>query len=135
MLYNTFILPHISFGLEVWGSTFKSYLNDIFLIQKRIVRIISASKHDAHSAPLFKKLKILDIYQQFKLQVAMFVHDALHDRLPSHFKSYFSSIGHTYSTRSKDKNILHPPKFKTRLGQTSIKFVGPMVWNSIPENI
>ena len=135
MLYNTFILPHISFGLEVWGSTFKSYLNDILLIQKRIVRIISSSKYDAHSAPLFRKLKILNVHNQFKFQVAIFVHDVLHGRLPQHFKSYFSPLEHDYCTRSKNRSILHPPKFNSSLGQTSIKFVGATVWNSIPENI
>ena len=104
---------------------------DIFVIQKRIVRIISGSNYHAHTAPLFKKLKILDVYKQFKLQVAIFVFDALHDKLPMDFKSY----EHTYSTRSKDKNVLHPPKFRSNLGQTSIKFVGTVVWNSIPEDL
>ena len=90
MLYNAFVLPHISFGLEVWGSTYQSYLSDISVIQKRIVRIISGSSYHAHTAPLFKKLKILDVYKQFKLQVAIFVYDVLHDKLPMNFKSYFS---------------------------------------------
>ena len=86
MLYNAFILPHISYGLEVWGSTFKTYFSDILVIQKRIVRIISGSSYDAHSAPLFKNLKIIDVYIQFKLQVAIFVYDVIHGNLPMHFK-------------------------------------------------
>ena len=65
LLYNAFIQPHVSYGLEVWGCAHTSYLNKIFIIQKMAVRAITSSKFGAHSGPLFKKLSVLDV---FKLQ-------------------------------------------------------------------
>ena len=34
MLYNAFILPHITYGLEVWGAANKTFLSRIMMIQK-----------------------------------------------------------------------------------------------------
>ena len=33
MLYNTFILPHITYGLEVFGAALKTFMNPIIIIQ------------------------------------------------------------------------------------------------------
>ncbi|XP_077995944.1 uncharacterized protein LOC144449300 [Glandiceps talaboti] len=135
MLYNTFVLPHISYGLEVWGSSCKTYLKEILLAQKRIVRVITGSKCNAHTAPLFKKLSILDIYKQFDYQIGIFVHDVLHDKLPPHFKDYFSNIEHCHDTRRKLRGDLHVPKYKSNFGQSSVKFTGSQIWNNIPYTI
>ena len=40
LLYKAFIQPNITYGLEVWGSTFPSYLNPILITQKMCVRSI-----------------------------------------------------------------------------------------------
>ena len=135
MLYNSFILPHITYGLEVWGSAYHSYLREILLIQKKIVRIITSSKYDAHSPPLFKKLNILDIFKQYEFQIGIFVHDSLHMRLPSHFDHYFSVPMHPFNTRSKAEHYLQTPKYVSRFGQSSIKYAGPKIWNNIPSHI
>ena len=41
----------------------KSNLNKIYYLQKRGVQVITNSDYEAHSAPLFSKLGILDIFQ------------------------------------------------------------------------
>ena len=35
LLYKSFIQPHILYGIEVWGSTYKSHLNCIHISQKK----------------------------------------------------------------------------------------------------
>ena len=32
MLYNAFVLPHLMYGLEVWGNTYPTYLHNILQI-------------------------------------------------------------------------------------------------------
>ena len=61
MIYNAFILPHISYGIEVWGGTYESYLNQILIIQKRAARAITFKSVTEHSIPFFYECKILDI--------------------------------------------------------------------------
>ena len=41
ILYNYFFLSNIYYGIEIWGNTYKSYINIIMLLQKKIIRIIN----------------------------------------------------------------------------------------------
>ena len=54
-IYNTLILPHMTYGILAWGR----HTNTIHKIQKRAIRIIAASKYNAHNEPLFKQLHLL----------------------------------------------------------------------------
>ena len=64
ILYYTLILPHVNYGVTARG-----YKCDrIQKLQKKLVRIISVSKYNAHPEPLFKSLKLLKIEHKLKLQ-------------------------------------------------------------------
>ena len=66
MLYNTLILPYLSYCSEVWGRSYITNLNPLFVKQKKFVRIIGRlSKHD-HTTPLFLKSKILKLFDLFE---------------------------------------------------------------------
>ena len=39
-IYQSLILPYITFGLTVWGQASITYLDNILLLQKRVVRYI-----------------------------------------------------------------------------------------------
>ncbi len=53
LLYNYIIVSHINYCIQAWGYENSS----IFKLQKNAIRIISISKYNAHSEPLFKQLK------------------------------------------------------------------------------
>ena len=55
ILYNSLMLPHLNYGITLWG--FKC--ERIIKLQKKAARILSASKYNAHTKPLFKNLKLL----------------------------------------------------------------------------
>ena len=50
ILYNTLILSHLKYGVTAWGYKY----DRIQKLQKKLVRIISVSKFNAHTEPLFK---------------------------------------------------------------------------------
>ena len=58
-LYNYMILPYLNYCNLVWGSTYKSSLKRIVILQKRATRIIGRSNYDAHADPIFKELNLL----------------------------------------------------------------------------
>ena len=43
-LYHCFVYQFLSYYVEVWGDTFKTYLQALVELQKRVLRIISYSK-------------------------------------------------------------------------------------------
>ena len=109
-LYYTLIYPYITYCNCTWSSSYVSNLNRILYLQKRAVRAITNSDYRAHSAPLFTKLGILDIFQVNAFQVAKFMFYYHNQLLPSMFLSLFvtSSQVHNYGTRTVNSYRSHP---------------------------
>ena len=60
-----------------WGSATSNYLNKIKIKQKKIVRIMTFSRFNSHSNPLFHKLNLLKFEDIFKFRVAMLTNTLL----------------------------------------------------------
>ena len=56
-LYYSFIYPYISYGTLIWGSNYKSRIQPIYKLQKRVLRTMTFSNFRTPSKPLFKGLK------------------------------------------------------------------------------
>ena len=57
-LYYSYIYPYLTYCIEVWGCAAKSHLQSLFLLQKKIVRIMTFAPYLEHSAPIFKSLEL-----------------------------------------------------------------------------
>ena len=68
LLYKAFIQPHISYGIEVRGS-----LRIILYTQKIAVRAITLSEWRTPSDPLFKRLRILNMYNLHDLSISTLI--------------------------------------------------------------
>ena len=106
------------------------WLNRIFYLQKRFVRAIVSSDYRAHSAPLFAKLGILDIFQVKSFQIAKFMFCYQNQLLPPMFLNLFlaSSRVHNYGTRAANHYRSH--SCRTNLKQFTILYQGPKIWHS-----
>jgi len=69
--YFSYAHSIISYGIIFWGNS--SYSEDIFEIQKRIIRIIMNSSRDASCRQQFKDLNILPIRSQYIYSVLLFL--------------------------------------------------------------
>jgi len=69
--YISYAHSIISYGIIFWGNS--SYNDDIFKIQKRIIRIIMNSSRNASCQQLFKDLNILPIQSQYIYSILLFV--------------------------------------------------------------
>ena len=132
-LYYALIYPYITYCNSTWSSTYVSNLNRIFYLQKRVVRAIVNSDYRAHSAPLFAKLGILDIFQVNSFQIAKFMFCYQNQLLPPMFLNLLltSSQVHNYGTRAANHYRSH--SCRTNLKQFTILYQGPKIWNSLPK--
>ena len=116
ILYNSLMLPHLNYGMTLWG--FKC--ERILKLQKKAARILSASKYNAHTEPLFKNLKLLKIEHILKLHELKLYYKFIHIRLPVYLQNLKldqnSSI-HNINTRGQH-NILTQPGYHTNLLST-----------------
>ena len=124
-LYYNLIYSHLNYNVCCYASTYSTHLNKLFLLQKRVIRIINNASFLAHTDPLFFSNGILKVHDIYKLNVGLYMYD--HDT-PSQFIR-----SHEYSTR-RGSDLL-PGYARITLTRNSMSVVGPNIWNSIPDDI
>ena len=132
-LYYSFIYPYLIYGIPVWGNTYASTLKPLFILQKRTIRLITFSKFDEHTSPLFKQLGILKLPDIVYLHNALFMYNFHCNSLPCAFNNFFllAKDRHNYNTRFAAKQSYCIPKARTNYGKFSLRFIGPKIWNDI----
>ena len=108
--YNSLILPLIYYGILLWGYNAER----IFRLQKKVIRIISGSKYNAHTSNLFKQLKILKIQNVLDMKCLKFYYRYRHELVPEYFANMFLFLPntHQYETRYRDQTIVPQPNKK-----------------------
>ena len=128
----------------VWGSTYCSNIKPLEILQKRTIRIVSFGKFDAHSSPLFAKLKVIKLHDRILLYIACFMYQFSNCNLPRAFDSFFTAVNirHNYFTRLASKSILawhqNPHLLFQKLERIMLNFIsdryfGSKIWNEIEE--
>ena len=137
MLYYSLIYPSLTYGVHVWGLTFPSFLTQLFIIQKKAIRIKAVSEPKSHSEPLFKSLNLLKLNDVIESQILSFVYQWSRRLLPPCFSEYFKFTSvHSYSTRqSCNRNLYVTSVNTTQYSLRSRTFTGPCLWNSLPTSI
>ena len=132
-LYCSLVLPYINYGILVWGSTCKTYIEKILKLQKWALRVISNSHYRSHTSPIFVKYNILNVYDMFKLETGVFMYKYSNGSLPAGFKKFFMTRSqiHDYQTRYKDN--YNQTKNARLFSDRSIRTYGPILWNSLDD--
>ena len=103
-LYKTLILPHINYGILIWGHQH----DKIMQLQKRAIRSITLSSYLAHSEPIIKSLNLLKVTDMFKLCQIKFYYKNISRNLPEYFLGLnFARKCQRYNMRNiNDLNII-----------------------------
>ena len=106
-------------------------MNKIFGLQKRAMRIISNSPYLHPTKLLFEEYKMLNIFDLYKKEAAIFMYKYKTGQLPSSFDGLFTINGynHTYDTRKKEDFRIPMRKGK------NIFTTGPKIWNDLPNDL
>ena len=97
LLYNSLILPHLQYGILLWGNSG----NRLLRLQKKAIRIIYNKGYNAHTEGLFKTHNILKIHDIFYLNALKLYYKYKNEMVPDYFQNLFveSHATHTYNTR------------------------------------
>ena len=101
-LYYSFVYPHITYCIQVWGSANDYLIKSIFKLQKKIVRMIKRFSYDAPSEPIFHLLGILPIFKVYVYCIFIFMYTFNQGLLPKIFNDMFvrNAVIHEHYTRS-----------------------------------
>lgn len=128
-LYNSFIYPYFTYGIEVWGSAGNSFLDSISKLQKRCIRIITSSGYRAHSEPLFKRLNILPLSKMYSYCIVKLMYKFRKHQVPTALNSMFETREQIHPYRTRQRTQLHLPAGRTTLVHRSFKYRGVQLWN------
>ena len=100
-LYRSLISPYLLYGLTVWGQAPQIYLNQIHVIQKRVLRLIYFAPYRSSAVSVFVSSVCLPIRLLYFKAMSIFMHDVLNNLSPRNISNLFSSVNvvHTYNTR------------------------------------
>ncbi len=75
-------LPYFTYCNIVWGINYMSNLTKLFMIQKRLIRLIYNAEYHAETSTIFYNLKILNTQKINILLIAMHMHKNDNNALP-----------------------------------------------------
>ena len=133
-LYYSLVYPFLTYCYVAWSSTYCSNVNCIYLLQKRLVRLITKAHYInlANTAPLFSQLEVPDIFSINSFSVATFMYSYHHNLLPSSFHDLFLSSNQVHQYETRLASQYRPHFCRTNIKQFSILYQGPKIWNSMP---
>ena len=122
MVYFAYFHSIMEFGIIFWGVSVES--KRIFLLQKRVIRIMTGSTIRTSYKRLFQELKILTLTSQYILSLMRFLSSNL-DIFP------FNSSVHSINTRHRLK--LHKPLANLKMYQRSTYYNCINIYNKLPD--
>ena len=134
-LYYTLVLPYINYAILIWGNTCITYLEKIHKLQKWAMRSISNSHYRSHSRALFYKYGMLHVFDTYKLEVAVFIYKFFVKELPKSFDNFFVKRSDIHNYHTRNSNKYNQTRNKKVFTDKSIKTSGPLLWNSLTENL
>ena len=90
MLQLYYALVHLLlYGIIIWGATYPTYSQKLKSLQNQAIRAIVGARFRDSVNPYYSQLKIPEIDDLFKFEVAKFVYGSLHNKTPNSFHKYF----------------------------------------------
>ena len=86
LMYQSLVNCHLQFCILAWGYEY----NRVYNPQKKALRIMTASKYNAHTEPLFNQLNIMKLEDSYSLQCLNFYHKFNTNSLPKYFANIFT---------------------------------------------
>ena len=134
-LYNTMVYPYLTYCNINWASTYPNRLRSIYIALRKLVKLTTFSSFRETSQPLFKLLKIMNIYEINLCLIANFMYLHYYGKRPETFDNYFvkNDSKHSYNTRSAPK--IHIDFKRTNHGKFTLQYRGAIIWNSLPNDL
>ena len=135
VLYNSIIYPYLTYCIEVWGSTAHTHLSSLIRMQKKIIRVLTSSKYNAESYPLFRQLNLLNVQEIYMYSTVSFMFKFIKGNLPEIFNLLFKRNSEIRRRYTRQMHMLNLPICQTTLYKNTIIFQGPKAWNAISNKI
>lgn len=136
-IYQSLMLPYLTYGLITWGQAAKAYLNKLLLLQKRVLRMMYFLNPRTHAIPFFTSSNILPIHLLYFEAILHSVYDVSNNSAPDAISEKFVTISsvHSYNTRASSKGKYHTKFSSLNQQRNSFFSFGAKAWNYLPSQV
>ena len=128
LLYFSLFASYLNYGILCWGFS----CGHIFKLQKKCVRLITKSKYNSHTDPLFRDLRIIKLSDMLNLKMIMFYYDYERRALPNYFIDSFlirQNRIHDHNTRNAED--FRVPRTNINLEKLKLRYALPSYLNEV----
>ena len=130
-LYYSFVYPYLTYCNHVWGCTYQTNLKQLFILQKKALRIMCGKRKMDSTEHIFSDLKILKFIDINLYLTGRFMYKFLSGDVPRVFNEFFHCNNAIHNYFARQSKYLHVPLEKSNLSQFCIRYRGVTVWNAI----
>ena len=129
-IYQSLILPYLTYGLTAWGQAANAHLNKLLLLQKRAICLMDFLKPRTHAI----SSKILPIHLLYFEAILHSMYDVSNNSAPKDFSEKFikTSLIHSYNTRAASCGNYHNKFSCLNQQRNSSSCFGVKAWNCLP---
>ena len=131
-LYIAFIQSNLLYCSNIVSCTSKTNVQKIVKIQKKAIRVITKSRYNDHTAPLFQRLNLLAYENIIIYNKLVFMHSIEYNYAPLSFSNVWRKNlvrDNVYNLRNNDDFILHP--FRIELYKKIPIYSFALEWNQL----
>ena len=133
-IYQSLVVPYISYAIEIWHGAPKYLINQIFILQKKAIRAINLLPYNSHTNNYFKEAKLLKLEELFKSYSCSHIYQAMHSE--NHFLRAHLKTHHEISNlNTRNSSNLMLPLCKKAQTKAGFMFTAIKEWNTLPSNV
>ena len=129
-LYQSLIVPYLTYGIELWYSASNTLTNRVQILQKKAVRAMNSLPFNTHTHDFFRDMQLLKLYDLHNVSLMT---DMYRRAGSTEMPIQARATNHDYNTRNR--NLLNTPRFNRTATQNSFVYQQITKWNNIPVDI
>jgi len=132
LIYNTLVLPHLSFSSIVWGINFVTNLNRLRILQKRAARVVLGLGYIDHVSHRFREIGMSPLCELINLRCMVLIYKIKHGIAPrqmNHLIEWRIDDDNPHALRHRTPSII--PFSSRRFKQNTFRIHGPKLFNRL----
>lgn len=125
-VYFSLMYSHITYGIELWGSTADTHFQKIFKLQKQAVRYLAKLGYNDSCRQSFKNLSLLTLPCIYIYRLLIYIYTNRYN-----FKT--NSDIHPYNTRTKTHIVVE--RHRLHKFEKKPSYIGSRLYNKLPKLI
>ena len=134
-LYYSLFYPYIDYGITLWGASYTHHINKLQTSQKKAIRLITGSKYNDHTDPLFRSTKMLKIKDMYEYKMAKFMYLFNTNILPKPISEMLTMNTEIHDHFTRNRKNPHIQYRRTQIASKTLRHRGPIFLYKIPSEI